>query len=397
MLEHWLWYAERKMSCHQKKCLLEHFRDPEELYRATEPALRQVEGLDERACSSLLDKDLTEARQLVNRCRRTHVQVLTYGDAQYPDRLRGIYDAPVVLYYQGILPAWNDMPFIGIVGTRQATAYGCEVAATLSAQIVDCGGAVISGGALGIDTVSMQAALEAGGTVVAVLAGGLDKYYPAANTSLFHKICAAGCLISEYPPGTASISRNFPARNRLITGIANGLLVVEAPLKSGAMISARHAIEQGREVFSVPGSVTMPTCAGTNALLQEGARAVLTGWDVVKEYEYLYPHTIQRRERPSPAERPQPKLAQQTQRPKIADKNPIDNRVESPYSVVHTEKPTLTEQEQKLIACIGSAGGWTDEIIALSGLNAAEAKKLLTRLALKNRLVLHPGGRVTLK
>ncbi len=375
--------------------LLEHFRDPEEIFGAAEEKLQQADGMTDAICQTLMDKDLTDARILMGRCRRAHIQVLTFTDEQYPARLRSLHDAPVVLYYQGVLPAWNDMPVIGIVGTRQATSYGCDLAADMSSQIASCGGLVISGGAVGIDTVAMESALAAGGPVVAVLAGGLDRLYPASNIRLFHKLCATGCLITEYPPGVPSASWNFPVRNRIISGVANGLLVVEAPARSGALISARHAMEQGRDVFSVPGSVTVPTCAGTNALLQEGARAVLSGWDVMKEYEALYPHRVRRRDIPRQPEMPQSKVAQQPACPKTADKKSIDNLEKSTYSVLHTANFTLTEQEQALVACVGREGGLADEIIARSGLHAAEAKKLLTRLALKKVLVLHPGGRVT--
>lgn len=393
MLEHWLWYAERKMTAHHKRALVEHFRDPEAIYLANEQTLSQVEGMTQELLDTLTDKDLTRAKQLKGQCRTMHISVLTYTDEQYPARLRSLHDAPVVLYYQGVLPKWNDMPVIGVVGTRQATPYGLELAASMSDQIARCGGMVISGGALGVDTAAMEAAFKAGGPVVAVLAGGLDRLYPAANIAFLHKICRTGCLLSEYPPGVSSASWHFPVRNRIISGISNGLLVVEAPAKSGALISARFAMEQGRDVFSVPGNVTSPTCAGTNALLQEGAHAAVTGWDVLKEYAAMYPDRV----RPPEQIKAWPKVAQEPVLPERADKKSIDKLEKSTYSVVHTAISALTKEEQTLVACVDAGGGLMDEIIARSGLNAAEAKKILTRLALKKVLVLHPGGRVTLK
>lgn len=397
MLEYWLWYAQRKMTSYQKRMLLEHFRDPEELYGAQEKTLRQMEGMTEEICETLMDKDLSQTRLLLRHCARAHIQILTFTDERYPERLRSLHDAPVLLYYQGVLPDWNNVPVIGIVGTRQSTSYGNQLASDMSAQIAACGGLVISGGAKGIDTIALESALSAGGVTVAVLAGGLDKYYPASNTPLFRRMCNTGCLITEYPPGTPSNSWQFPIRNRIISGIANGLLVVEAPAKSGALISARYAMEQGRDVFSVPGSVNMPTCEGTNALLQEGARAVLSGWDVMKEYETLYPDCVRRQSMPQRQPQTVPKVAQEVRYPDTTDKKPIDKAEKDAYSVVHTAKFTLTEQEQALVACVGREGGLVDEIIAASGLQAAEANKLLTRLALKKVLMLHPGGRVTLK
>lgn len=396
MLEYWLWYAQRKLTGYQKRILLEHFHDPEELYGAQEKTLQQIEGMTDEICETLMDKDLTQAQLLQRQCARAHIQVLTFTDERYPERLRSLHDAPAVLYYQGMLPNWNDVPVIGIVGTRQSTSYGNQLTSDMSAQIAACGGIVISGGAKGIDTIALESAMMAGGTTVAVLAGGLDKYYPASNTPLFRRMCNTGCLITEYPPGTPSKSWNFPVRNRIISGIANGLLVVEAPARSGALITARHAMEQGRDVFSVPGSVTMPTCEGTNALLQEGARAALSGWDVMKEYEMLYPGVVRRQSNLRREQQAVPQVAQRVQHPDLADKKPIDKVEKDAYSGVHTANFTLTEQEQRLVSCVSREGGLMDEIIAASGMQAAEANKLLTRLALKKVLVLHPGGRVTL-
>lgn len=375
--------------------LLEYFRDAEEIYAASEQKLQQIPEMTEEILQALTDKDLSEATRLENICRRMHISVLTFTDARYPARLRTLHDAPVLVYYQGMLPDWNHMPVIGIVGTRQATSYGCELAASMSSQIALCGGMVISGGAKGIDSVAMESALNAGGPVVAVLAGGLDRPYPASNIPLFRRVCQTGCLISEYPPGTPSNGWHFPVRNRIISGISDGLLVVEAPAKSGALISARHALEQGRDVFSVPGSVTSPTSAGTNALLQEGARAVLSGWDVMKEYEALYPGKIRRQNMPQRREPPVENVAQKPKVPMHDDKKSIDKSEKSTYSGAHTACSALTEQEQTLVKCIETGGSLTDEIIARAGINAAEAKKILTRLALRKVLVLHPGGRVT--
>lgn len=397
MLCHWIWYGNREISDRCKRMLLEYFRDAEEIYTASEEALKNAPDMTEDVLRTLLDKDLTEARRLENLCRRMHIGLLTFADEKYPLRLRSLHDAPVLLYYQGMLPDWNSMPVIGIVGTRQATSYGVELAAAMSGQIAACGGMVVSGGAKGIDTVALESALMAGGSVVAVLAGGLDRLYPAVNIPLFHKISMQGCLISEYPPGTPANAWHFPIRNRIISGLSNGLLVVEAPAKSGALISARYAMEQGRDVFSVPGSITSPASAGTNALLREGARAVLSGWDVMKEYAGQYPDKVNRKNVVPQAERPLEKVAQKPQTPKPSDKKSIDKLDKSTYSGAHTAGAALTEPEKALVACIAAEGSLIDEIIASSGMNAAEAKKMLTKLALKKVLVLHPGGRVTLK
>ena len=396
MQEHWIWYAERKASAQQKRMLLEYFGSAEAIYQAEEDTLCRFADMTEEFRETLLDKDLDAARKILGKCRRMHIHVLTYEDSNYPALLRSLHDAPVVLYYQGMLPQWELQPAVGIVGTRKATPYGEEMAASLSGQIARCGGLVVSGGALGIDTVALQSAMDTGNPVVAVLAGGLDRPYPAGNIPLFHKICLHGCIMSEYPPGTPSMSWMFPQRNRIISGISNALLVVEAPARSGALISARHAMEQGRDVFTVPGNVNSVTCAGSNGLLQEGARAAMTGWDVMREYELLYPERVCRRDALVPSQKSLRPVAQKPEIPKAPDKKGVDKKEKSTYSGEHTANAALSQEEQTLVAAVGTGGGLADEIIVRSGLNAAQAKKLLTRLALKKVLVLHPGGRVTL-
>lgn len=395
MQSYWIWLAERKATAQQKRMLLERFCHAEAIYNAAEETLSRLPDMTQQLLQTLLDKDLDPARQILNKCRRMHISVLTFTDESYPPLLRNLHDAPVALYYQGILPQWQSMPVIGIVGTRKATPYGRDMAGAMSAQIAACGGLVVSGGALGIDTVALESAMETGNPVVAVLAGGLDRPYPATNIPLFRRIAMNGCVFSEYPPGMPSMSWMFPARNRIISGMSQGLLVVEAPARSGALISAHHALEQGRDVFSVPGNVSSETCAGSNALLQEGARAVMSGWDVMREYAAQFPDRVSRRQMAPKRTESVLAVAQKQIIPSTPDKKSIDKQEKSTYSGVHTVKTALSAQEQALVTAVGPEGGLTDDVIARSGLNAAEATKLLTRLALKKVLVLHPGGRVT--
>jgi DNA processing protein len=288
MLLYWIWFAQMsKVSAHMKQKLLQYFRDPEDIYYADEPAFAQISGLTEDGIAELLEKDLTEAQSILDDCKEKGIQLLTYGDRQYPARLRNIYDPPMVLYFAGMLPDWDAVPMIGIVGTRKATVYGLNTAKRFGCQICACGALVVSGGANGIDSMAMEGALEAGGPVIGVLGGGVDVLYPANNRQLFSKVIANGCLISEYPPGVKALPWHFPLRNRIITGMANGLLVVEAPEKSGALISAAHALEQGRDVFVAPGNVDVEACSGSNALLDE-AIAALSGFDFY--FRSVYKH-----------------------------------------------------------------------------------------------------------
>ena len=247
MLKYWLWLTTRKgLGARGAYLVARHFSSPQAAYFADPKAYEAIDGL--RDPSALMDKNLNEAEKILRQCYDQSISILTLQDAAYPQRLLAVDDPPLVLYYKGTLPDFDSNPVIGVVGTRKYTPYGYSAAKKLGHEIASCGGIVVSGGAKGIDTMALESALAAGGVTVAVLAGGLDKYYPAVNTPLFRKMCNTGCLISEYPPGTPANNWHFPIRNRIISGIANGLLVVEAPAKSGALISARHAMEQGRDV-----------------------------------------------------------------------------------------------------------------------------------------------------
>ena len=258
MLEHWIWFASLQgISRRQKLQLLERFSDPEALYYADET--QTLSQLPDAVDNALSEKDLTAARQLVKQCADQHIHVLTYEDAAYPDRLRSIHNPPLVLYYKGRLPDFDLQPVIGVVGTRKASPYGKTNALDMSRELAACGALVVSGGAAGIDTEALKGALDADTAAVAVLGCGVDVVFPASNRKLFEKIVEQGCLLSEYPPGTEPRSWHFPERNRIISGLSNGVLVIEAPAKSGALITAREAMEQGRDVFAVPGNINIST------------------------------------------------------------------------------------------------------------------------------------------
>ena len=404
MLLYWIWFAQiTKVSAHMKQVLLQYFRDPEDIYYADEQAYGQISGLTEEGTQALMEKDLAQAEAIMQSCKEKGIQILTYGDRQYPVRLKNIYDPPMVLYFTGILPEWETMPVIGIVGTRKATAYGLTTAMRFRSQLCACGALVVSGGAGGIDSMAMEGALDAGGPVVCVLGCGVDVVYPAKNRQLFSKVTANGCLISEYPPQTQALAWHFPQRNRIITGISNGLLVVEAPEKSGALISARYAMEQGRDVFVVPGNVDVEACSGSNALLEEAIPA-LSGWHVVREYEAQYPGKVCRRELPVTAGHTQLLVAQQQVHPakavsqkEAADKKSIDKEEKSTYSVVNNLVSALTEQEQRLFAQIGTESVTVDDLVGRTELPPATVKSILTKLTIKGFVRSLPGGRFAVK
>ena len=205
----------------------------------TRETYRGIEGL--KNAEPLEDKDLTEPRRILSECHRKSIHILTWQDAAYPARLRSIDDPPLLLYYQGTLPDIDAEPVIAMVGTRHASLYGLQQGKMLGYQMGRLGAIVASGGADGVDTVCLTGALTAGGPVIAVLGCGVDVAYPAKNRGLFEDIRYHGCLISEFPPGTPPYPDNFPVRNRILSGISVGVVVVEAPEKSGALITASRA------------------------------------------------------------------------------------------------------------------------------------------------------------
>lgn len=210
------------------------------------------------------------------------VTVITIEDDCYPGRLRQIDSAPVLLYIRGKADVLKD-PSFAVVGSRRASMYGLNVARTFALELAEAGLTVVSGLARGIDTAAHQGALHAGGVTIAVLGCGLNHMYPLENDKLAERICESGGLISEFPMETPPASYNFPRRNRIISGLSQGVLVVEAALKSGALITSDYALEQGREVYAVPGQVGEPASQGTNRLIQQGAKLVLSSDDILED------------------------------------------------------------------------------------------------------------------
>lgn len=414
MLAHWIWLATREnLSDRSRRMLLEQFSDAEEIYFAQADQLSGLEGISQQALASLQDKKLKEAEQILDQCSREDIHVLTWQDAAYPRRLKNIADPPMVLYYKGKLPEFDALPLIAVVGTRGASAYGLSCAKRMGYQIASCGGVVVSGLAYGIDSFAMNGALSADMPVIGVLGCGADVVYPSSNRALYADVQRQGCLLTEFAPGTPPIGWNFPKRNRIISGLCCGVLVVEAPEKSGALITARQAADQGRDVFVVPGNIDVESCKGSNALLRDGAIAVSSGWDVVGEYESQFPNKIHKNTAPSKqtaypdelelAQEPPPvKVAQKPKLPRRKDrksqkseKKEIDNRQERTYSVA--ESIPLEPQEQQIVDLLRQNVTLVDDIMSQTDLSAGQVLASLTMLEIKGLVRRLPGKRVELK
>ncbi|NOZ24476.1 MAG: DNA-protecting protein DprA [Nitrospirae bacterium] len=263
--------------------LLKAFGSPEAVFNATLNGLTAVEGVGGHTASAIKSfRDWAGAERMVRKCEELGIRIIRYTDPSYPEFLREISDGPPLFYAKGEM-AEEDRFAVAVVGPRKPTDYGVRVTDRIACELSSSGLTVVSGLARGIDTVAHKAALKCGGRSIAVLGSGLDVPYPPENAGLMKRIESDGCVISEYPLGTKPERENFPRRNRLISGLSLGVLVVEAASDSGALITARYALEQGREVFAVPGMITSARSSGTNALIKQGARLVEKASDIIEE------------------------------------------------------------------------------------------------------------------
>ena len=263
--------------------LVNQFHDPERVFAASQKALAAVEGIGEktiRAIKSLPVEDVAAAE--LKKVKDLGVTILTFRDQGYPKNLLQIYDPPPLLYVRGKLDQ-GDSPMVAMVGSRHGSSYGRAMTKRISKDLASSGLTVVSGMARGIDTCAHLGALEAGGMTIAVFGCGIDIIYPPENKRLFFDIIDHGAIISEFPLSTPPEGKNFPKRNRIISGLSLGVVIVEATADSGSLITASHALEQGREVFAVPGNVGMATSKGTNALIKQGAKLVEGVQDILVE------------------------------------------------------------------------------------------------------------------
>lgn len=409
MLVHWIWLVTRPhLTDRGQMALLQQFQDAEDIYYATSSVYERIGELTEQGRQALQDKDLSQAEAIIQTCMEKDFQILTLQDAAYPRRLRNIPDPPPVLYYRGQLPDVDATPTIAVVGTRKASAYGLSTAKRMGYQLSAGGGIVVSGVASGIDGIAMQGALMGGSPVIGVLGCGLDVVYPRSNAPLYEDTIRHGCLLTEFPPGTPPVRWNFPKRNRIMSGLSCGVLVVEAPERSGALITANLAADQGRDVFVVPGNIDVSTSEGSNALLRIGAIAIRSGWDILSEYKDQFPEKIskvaatpQESQADSindPPSAPQPKVAQHSLFPRKnrgtkveKSKLTIDNDRDTPYIDHKDIPPGLTPDEQIIVKLLQDGPKPMDDLIAQSGKPAGVVLASMTLLEVKGLVTRLPG------
>ncbi|MGO9529248.1 MAG: DNA-processing protein DprA [Verrucomicrobiia bacterium] len=344
------------------RALLDRFNEPQAILSATKADLMQVEGVGDEVARSIISwREKVDLDGELTRIEKAAVQIVTRDDPEYPKNLREVYDPPIILYVRGTLSE-RDALAIAVVGSRRTTLYGQDMARKLAYQLGRVGVTVVSGLARGIDTAAHTGALQAKGRTVAVIGCGIDIVYPAENEKLANEIIEkGGAVVTEFPFGVKPDKQNFPMRNRIISGWSLGTVVVEANLKSGALITANQAAEQGRQVFAVPGRADSILSRGTNKLIKDGAKLTEDAEDILGEFEYLLPkRATEQAEAASEGGGTKPALV-------------------------------LSEMEEKVMAQVGQEETAIDEIIRASGLTTACVSATLLSLEMKRLVRQLPG------
>jgi DNA processing protein len=337
------------------KKLLDRFGDPAEVFRAKLTDLAQVEGLREQVARRIVQREFSlDPHEVLRDLDKQGANLVIYSDPTYPAPLREIHDPPMVLYTRGLaLPV--KVTFVAIVGSRNSTPYGVKTAENLAQGLARRGLGVVSGLARGIDSAAHWGCIEGRGFSVGVLGTGIDAVYPSSNKKLFDAMAEKGAVITEFPLKTPPEPKNFPIRNRIISGLSRGVIVVEATMKSGSLITASMALEQGREVFAVPGSVHSFKSTGCHFLIKQGAKLVENADDVLDEFGMNYTY--------------------------------------APKKDTYTEPalPPLEESEKKVYDLIGDYPVHIDDIVREGNLEPGTASAVLMRMELKGIVRQLPG------
>ena len=412
-LKYWLWLARiRGLKNQTRLALLRHFGSPEDLYFADEGEILLTEGIDRRQADLLSNHSLEDADRILGECQRLNVRILTLQDAAYPGRLRDIFDPPCILYVRGHLPVIDEEAVISVVGTRDCTPYGIACAERICYGLATGGCIVATGLAKGIDTAAARGALLAGGPVLGLLGCGIDVVYPKENAALYEDVAAVGALITEYPPGTGPMPGNFPLRNRILSGISVGTLVVEAPVISGALITASLALEQGRDVFAVPGPIDAPSSRGCNRLIRDGAGLVSDAREILSCYTARFPKklgteqvgelpvvlTERKRTDPVPLSPGGEKEEKRDRSKKAAapETREPSGEADAPLPVIAPEEAGLTDDQIVLLRLLDAeAPMLADDLIDRSDIPTRRVLSALTVLEIDGFVRQHSGKRFT--
>ena len=398
-LKYWIWLAGRRgLGAAGALTVLDYFVTPERAYYADREEYDML-PLHPSQRRDLEDKSLDRAERILGDCERLGLRIMTFQDADYPQRLRALADPPAVLYIRGRTFHFDEEAAIGVVGARSPSTYGEKWAERFGLELASGGALVVSGIAEGVDCCAIKGALKAGGPVVSVLAGGIDVPYPAKHRYLYEDVAAAGALISEYPPGTLNQGHHFPWRNRILSGLCLGVLAVECRPFGGTMSTARHALDQDRDLFAVPGALDAPMSEGTNLLIQQGAKLVTCGRDILEEYWDRFPEKLKSSAPLTPEaarERLEDLRQQQKERPAPKSQAPQAAPDPAPAREIvprEEQKRRFTDDQLALLAALSGETRATDQLVELTQIPARRVLSALTMLQIQGVVEEHPGKR----
>ena len=389
-IKYWLWLS---LSSHlpprAKTVLLEHYGTPEAMYFAPVGEITSLLGNKAEGAETLEKRDLDAAMRIIDKCRSRGIDIICRDDELYPEKLKNIYAPPSVIYVKGSINNIDDTPAIAVIGTRNASPYGLKMGRKLGFEIAKCGATVVSGLTSGIDAAGAEGALIADGGCIGVL--GVP--HELCRGRLFDEVAVRGALVSEYPPGTKPSKYFFRARNRITAGLSSGVAVVEAPMHSGTKLFVDEAVSQGKEIFVVPGNADSDNCAGSNAMLKEGAKAVTCGWDILSEFTERYPGKLKKTDAAMPQTND---AAERDIKPRKATKTVIDKPDEADYIDIKKQLEGLSETQMSIIGAIDRPSVHVDDIIERTGLSPSKVLGELTILQLKGFIRQESGKRFTL-
>lgn len=392
-VDYWLWLSLKKgMTAAKMQQLFTYFHSPKAIYDMSKDELSSYKFLDKRTVAVLSDKSLKRVMEVKDLCNEYHIKILTFDSPNYPDNLKQIPAPPYVLYTRSEKGLnLNAYIRIAIVGNRESTDYGEKIAHNFAYDLASNGIIVVSGMAKGIDSASHRGCLDAGGLTVAVLGCGLDMPYPKENKNLMEHIIRTGMVISEYPPREKPLDWHFPQRNRIISGLSQGTLVVEAPRHSGSLITARYALEQDHDLFAVPGDITKERSQGTNNLLKEFAVPVTSARDIFDYYSFDYTEIANIKNLQK-----QSGIAQSGEYKERKTEDIIKKETVKKIDLNSDFFKDLTEKEKNIITMLSDQPLNFEKLIVLTGLSASELASLITMLEIKGKIKTHPGKNFTL-
>ena len=394
---YWLWLSSlTEVSLNAKAALLDVFGSPEAAFLSSKGSFERIEGVSHRDAAFLEARDLTAAKSIPSLCEAQNIRIVTFDDRDYPQRLKEIYAPPAVLYVRGTLPELDAELPVAVIGTRHASDYGLKMGRNVAYELSKCGAVVVSLLTAGVDAAAAEGTLAAGGVCIGVLGTAID----AAKSSLAKRVCRDGALISEYAPGTAQMKTFFRARNRIAAGISLGVVVAEAPEKSGTRLFVAEALEQGKEIFAIPGNADSETGAGTIRFLREGAQLITHGWEAAEELDLLMPGILNTASRET-----YPKLALQEtagkdaekQKTKPRQKKRLDKEKSACYIDISDAIAELSEPQQQIVLSVISGCSSADAIMEATGLSASLVLSQLTMLEIKGFIRREAGNRIVIR